>query len=136
MIAVDTSVAVAGLASWHDSHEPAREVLQGRPGLPVHCAVETYSVLTRLPPPGRLAPHVAASLLGARFGEEYLGLDPIDVTGLIRDLASAGLGGGAIYDGMVGLTASRAGAVLVTLDRRAAATYRQLGAPFRLLAAP
>jgi hypothetical protein len=135
LIAVDTSVAIAGLASWHASHEAAREVLLDRPGLPAQCALETYSVLTRLPPPNRLTPPTVSALLTARFGDEYLGLSPADVVALLRDLAAEGIGGGAIYDGLVAMTAARADAVLVTLDRRAAATYRHVGVPFRLLGA-
>jgi predicted nucleic acid-binding protein len=135
LIAVDTSVAIAGLVTWHASHEVAREVLLDRPALPAQCALETYSVLTRLPPPNRLQPAAVSSLLSARFADEYLGVDPPDVTALIRDLATEGIGGGAAYDGIVAMTAARADAVLVTLDRRAAATYRHVGVRFRLLGA-
>jgi hypothetical protein len=42
--------------------------------------------------------------------------------------------GGATYDGLVGLEASAHGETLLTLDRRAAATYRRLGVAFEAIA--
>ena len=50
MITADTSVLVAGFASWHESHAAAREALRCA-RVVAHSLVETYSVLTRLPPP-------------------------------------------------------------------------------------
>jgi hypothetical protein len=38
-----------------------------------------------------------------------------------------------VYDGLVALTVKRAGATLVTADRRAAAIYELLGVSFRQL---
>lgn len=52
MIAADTSVVVAAFASWHEGHESALVALARRPRLPGHVALESYSVLTRLPPLG------------------------------------------------------------------------------------
>lgn len=56
MIAPDTSVLVAGFATWHEGHEAAVRALNRGVHLIAHAAVETYSVLTRLPPPHRIAP--------------------------------------------------------------------------------
>lgn len=55
MIAPDTSVLVAGFATWHEGHEAAVRALNRGVHLIAHAAVETYSVLTRLPPPHRIA---------------------------------------------------------------------------------
>jgi predicted nucleic acid-binding protein len=41
--------------------------------------------------------------------------------------------GGAVYDALVALTAKRAGATLVTADRRAASIYELVGVSFRRL---
>jgi toxin FitB len=49
-------------------------------------------------------------------------------------LGGLGLAGGAVYDGLIALTARAAGAELISLDRRAVATYHQCGAVARLLA--
>lgn len=52
---------------------------------------------------------------------------------LLGLLAEAGIGGGAVYDALVGATASHAGAVLLTFDRRALSIYRLVGAETELL---
>jgi predicted nucleic acid-binding protein len=108
-------------------------VLADRPALPEHCALETLSVLTRLPAPHRMAAGDVARWLAARFDDAYLCLPGHEVARLIRELATDGISGGAAYDALVAATAARADAVLVSLDRRAAITYRRLGARFRLL---
>jgi len=45
----------------------------------------------------------------------------------------AGLGGGAVYDGLIAATAHHHGARLLTLDQRALSTYRAIGAQFTQL---
>ena len=75
MNAADTSVVVAAFASWHEHHEQARKALDGGLRMIDHCALETYSVLTRLPPPHRCAAAVVRDFLKARFVEPYLRLD-------------------------------------------------------------
>ena len=50
MKVADTSLVVAAFAFWHEKHGPARSALDEGLGLVDHCALETYSVLTRLPP--------------------------------------------------------------------------------------
>jgi predicted nucleic acid-binding protein len=49
------------------------------------------------------------------------------------ELSALGIAGGAVYDGLIALTARAAGAELVSLDRRAAETYERCGASVRLL---
>jgi hypothetical protein len=70
--AADTSVVVAAFASWHERHDAARRALDGGPRLVEHCALETYSVLTRLPPPHRAAGEVVREFLAARFPAPFL----------------------------------------------------------------
>lgn len=61
---VDTSVAVALVVGDHTAHRATAAVLAGlRLGLAGHAAFETYSVLTRLPPPARRTPLVIGRLL-------------------------------------------------------------------------
>ena len=52
---------------------------------------------------------------------------------LLEALASAGLTGGAVYDALVAASAQHAGATLLSLDVRAATTYRAIGADCRLV---
>ena len=133
MIAVDTSVVVAGFASWHEFHDAARSVLDERPRLPAHCAFEVYSVLTRLPSPHRVAPEVARDFLAARFEDDLLTLPARAQRDLVLRLASLRIVGGATYDALVAATAYQAGTSITTCDRRATTTYQRVGATFTVL---
>ncbi len=133
MTVVDTSVVVAAFASWHALHDAADSVIDGRARLVAHCAVETFSVLTRLPPPSRATAPLVRDFLADRFPDAYVTLDPDDYRALIPRLVELGIGGGAAYDALVAATAHRAGETLVSCDRRAAQTYQRLGADFLLL---
>ncbi|SNS55921.1 Predicted nucleic acid-binding protein, contains PIN domain [Geodermatophilus saharensis] len=132
MIAVDTSVLVAAFASWHESHAAARDALQGA-RVVAHSVVETYSVLTRLPPPHRVVPGLAAEFLRQVTTAPPLALPAEEVARLPHLLAGQGISGGAAYDALIAVTALQHGADLVSLDARAAATYRAVGAAHRLL---
>ena len=70
----DTSAVVAAFASWHENHEAARRALDGGLNLIAHCALESYSVLTCLPPPHRASGTVVREYLEARFPEPFLRL--------------------------------------------------------------
>lgn len=133
MIALDTSVIVAAFGGWHEHHEPARAVLSRESRLPAHAALEAYSVITRLPEPFRAEPAVVVEFLRRTFPSPRLSLAADQQAQLPERLCAAGIAGGAVYDGMVALTASAGGAELVTLDRRALETYRRCGASARLL---
>jgi predicted nucleic acid-binding protein len=134
MLAVDTSVVVAAFAGWHDGHLAAVGVLARRPRLPVHVLLESYSVLTRFPPPHRTSPAPATSFLETRFPEPPLGLPPAECRRLVADAATNGVAGGAIYDALIAWTAKRAGATLLTRDRRAVRVYEAVGVRFELVA--
>lgn len=133
MIAPDTSVLVAGFATWHDGHESAVAALNRDVELIAHAAVETFSVLTRLPPPHRITAVVARRYLAGITERDYLTLDARAYRLLIDDLAEQGISGGSTYDALVGYTARTAGATLLTRDRRAVLTYERLGVAFELL---
>lgn len=133
MIALDTSVVVAALLGWHEAHEQARRAARGG-GIPAHALVESYAVLTRLPAPHRVAPGVASRLLAGWFPSVRIFVpSPELARSVVGRLAAAGIGGGAAYDALVGLTAAEHGAELRTRDQRAAATYEALSVPHRLV---
>ena len=133
MKAADTSLVVAAFASWHESHEAARRVLDGGLRLIDHCALETYSVLTRLPPPHRTSGDVVRDFLAARFPQPLLRLSESAYKGFILDLADRGVTGGAAYDALVAATAAGCGADLVSCDRRALTVYERYGVRAQLL---
>lgn len=134
MITPDTSVVVAGFGPWHEQHDIARAALEADHRLVAHTALEAYSVLTRLPEPFRVDAETAADFLRRNFPPERLTLGNGDQAGVTDRLASLGIVGGAVYDGLIALTAAATGAAVVSLDRRAVATYERCGAPARLLA--
>lgn len=134
MNAVDTSVVVAAFASWHEGHRTATEVLARGVRLPAHCALECYSVLTRLPPPHRVAGALARDFVLSRFTEPLLILDTAEHLAVLERLVDNAITGGAAYDGLVALTAARHGARLLSRDHRAALVYEALGVDFELIA--
>lgn len=127
MKAADTSIVVAAFASWHENHVQARRVLDDGVRLVDHCALEAYSVLTRLPPPHRSPSTVVRDFLRLRFAEAYLRLDARDYREFVLALAERGITGGAAYDALVAATAAAHSADLVTCDVRAAPTYERIG---------
>jgi predicted nucleic acid-binding protein len=126
--AADTSVAVAAFASWHEFHERALKALDGDVRLIDHCALETYSVLTRLPPPHRCAGSMVRDFLRLRFAEPYLRLEARAHKEFVLELPDHAVTGGAAYDALIAATAVARSAELITCDRRAASTYESYGA--------
>jgi predicted nucleic acid-binding protein len=123
---VDTSVAVALSVADHGRHDEVSRALRGRSlGLAGHAAFETFSVLSRLPPPARRSPATIGRLLAASFPESrYLGARAAAL--LVDELGRAGIAGGAVYDALVGACANEHELALATADRRALETYRVL----------
>lgn len=127
MITVDTSVLVAAFSTWHERHSEANALVSPDVPLIAHAAAECYSVLTRLPPPQRIAPADAADWLVRRFPKPWLTLSADAYARLIARAPQLGIVGGAIYDGVVAETAREADLTLKSFDVRARATYRALG---------
>jgi predicted nucleic acid-binding protein len=125
--AADTSVVVSAFASWHEHHERAREALDGGLRMIDHCALETYSVLTRLPPPHRCAADVVRNFLRARFVEPFLRMDGPRYKDFVLALPEHSVTGGGAYDALVAATAAVHSATLITCDRRAALVYESYG---------
>jgi predicted nucleic acid-binding protein len=130
--AADTSVLVAAFATWHDRHDEAAEALAGC-RLIAHTAVELLSVLTRLPEPHRVEGRLVAEFLDDTFPSPPLVLSPEAARALPNDLVAAKVAGGAVYDGLVAITAQVNNATLISLDGRASTTYKRLGVEFTLI---
>lgn len=112
--ACDTSVAIASVDPNHDAHQESRRVVSERkPVLAGHAAVETFSVLTRLPVPLRVSAAVARDLMRRVFGPAcWPAAGAMD--GFLDDLADAGIVGGATYDALVAFAATTNGLTLLT----------------------
>jgi predicted nucleic acid-binding protein len=125
MIAVDSSVVVAALLSWHEFHERAFHALDkamaGRRLLvPLPTLVESYSVMTRLPSPHRLRPDVAHQLLHESFGHvRVVGLSPRKAWTFFGECVATDTAGGRVYDAVIASAAVEARAsALLTLSPR------------------
>ncbi len=134
MKAADTSLVVAAFASWHQSHGSARRALDSGLRLIEHCALEAYSVLTRLPPPHRVAGIIARDFLAARFPEPLLRMTASQYREFVLTLPDRQVAGGAAYDALVAASAVANDAELVTCDRRAIPVYEQYGVRLQFLA--
>lgn len=128
MKAIDSSVVIAAFASWHEYHAIARKAMTTRPRLIAHAAVESYSVLTRLPPPHRASPDIVRTFITERFTDPFLTLSQNGYQELLATVAAGQILGGSAYDALIAFTAAEHDATLLSLDRRAAATYETVGA--------
>ncbi len=126
-ILVDTSVAVPLSVIDHEHHHDTAAALANRRlGLAGHAAFETFSVLTRLPPPARRTPATVARLLETSFPHTKF-LSATAAGALLGRLRSNEIAGGSVYDALVGAAAAEHRMPLATRDRRALETYRALG---------
>ncbi|MEE3849953.1 PIN domain-containing protein [Gordonia sp. LSe1-13] len=132
-VLLDTSAAIALVRPEQAGHIAVREAVRGRSlGLSGHATFETYSVLTRLPPPQRLSPAAAARLIATNF-PIACHLAPNAAGELVASFAATGISGGAVYDALVAAAAVSAGLPLLSVDRRAEPVYRALGVDLRIL---
>jgi len=130
---VDTSAAVALVVGDHQHHALTFEAIADRRlGLAGHAAFETFSVLTRLPPPARRTPAAVARLLHTVFPHTRF-LSPEAAADLLAALPARGIAGGSVYDALVGAAAVESGLPLATRDTRALETYRAVEARVELL---
>lgn len=100
---------VAALHSSHARHEEAWRELASRVSkrekmiLAAPALVETYSVLTRLPAPHRLAPKDVLTLLTESFiaRSAVVALEEKEYVALLKSLPGAGIAGGRSYDAVI-----------------------------------
>ena len=133
MKTADTSLVVAAFASWHEKHQIAQRALDEDMRLIEHCALETYSVLTRLPAPHRAPGDLVRQFLQERFSKPYLRLSVGAYRAFVLGLHARGIAGGAAYDALIAATAASANVELLSCDRKAAGIYERYGVRTRLL---
>lgn len=133
MICCDTSVLVAAFAPWHEHHALAIGAIERSTRLVAHVALETLSVLTRMPEPYRAAGPLVVQFLDSWYPDRPLTLTSAQSQRLLTTLVGPGVSAGAVYDGLVAVTAATHDHRLLSLDRRAADTYRRLGTDHELL---
>ena len=136
--ALDTSLIIAALLSWHERHDEAlsclQEAMEGSIAvvIPLHALVEAYSVMTRLPSPHRLSSKDAWALLSGTFKSAKLAkLETKRVWSWLESLAVNAITGGQAYDAMIYESARSSGAThLLTLNPK---HFEQLGDELQLV---
>ena len=108
--------------------------MASRPRLIAHAALESYSVLTRLPPPHRAQPAIVHTFITERFTDPFLTLSETGYQELLATVAASHILGGPTYDALIAFTAAEHQATLMSLDQRAAATYKAIGVTVEQLA--
>ena len=104
----DTSCMVAAVCGWHEHHgravkEIGRRLSRGeRMIVAAPALIETYAVLTRLPPPHRLSPEDTLEVLESNFiVSDLVVLDVETYRSLLRGAPVDGIVGGNIYDAVI-----------------------------------
>ncbi len=125
MFTVDANCLVATVSAWHEHHHSVWRELTNRLAageemvVPLPALTEAFSVLTRMPKPQRMNPQDAWMSLEASFvvTSRIYAIDGGAGTAFLARSAAAGVGGGRIYDAIIGECARLAGArALVTLN--------------------
>jgi hypothetical protein len=130
---LDTSAALPLLFVDSEHHDVVDAAVgDALLGLAGHAAFETFSVLTRMPPPLRTSPRVALQLIRENFPGST-GIPPGPVLELLETFVELGISGGAVYDGLIGAAALHQGVPLLSRDQRATDTYRRLDVEIVLL---
>jgi predicted nucleic acid-binding protein len=123
----DSSCLIAAVCAWHEHHDAAVDAVESRRSaggvlvLAGHALAESYAVLTRLPPPHRLAPADAGALIQESFvrSTRLVALPGSAYATLVRRLAREGISGGRVYDAIIAESARRARATtLLTFNPR------------------
>ncbi len=117
----DTSCMIAAICSWHEHHELAANELDRRLArrekmiVAAPALVEAYAVLTRLPPPHRISPETAFTLLDNNFMKSVtvVSLTVKSYEALLRLARKKGVAGGRTYDAVIGTCAEQGGASTV-----------------------
>jgi predicted nucleic acid-binding protein len=112
----DTSCLVATVCSWHEHHRATVEELARRARqretivMAAPALIETYAVLTRLPPPYRMRPADALAVMEGNWSHiEVTAVAGTDIWPLLRALPEPGIAGGSTYDAVVATCARKSG---------------------------
>ena len=112
----DTSCMIAAVCSWHEHHDAAAGEIENRLAgrakmiVAAPALIEAYAVLTRLPPPHRLAPGTALTLIESNFLKlgTVIALNAQSYQSLLRAAVKNNVAGGRAYDAVIGACAELA----------------------------
>lgn len=113
-VLLDANCLIAAAITQHEYHRATITELSRRRAagqvmvMAAHALLEAYAVLTRLPPPHRLAPTDAVTVLDRNWSDaETVALTATETWRVVRELAAAGISGGRIYDGCIAASARK-----------------------------
>ena len=118
---------IASVSSWHEHHERAAEAIENRLSrgdqmfVAAHSLLETYAVLTRLPPGRRLSPRDTNAIIEGSFLQNgtVISLPTHAYIDLLQRLADGLVAGGRTYDGLLVACAEHHGVdTVLTLNGR------------------
>ena len=106
---------IAAICSWHEHHEAAANDMErrlaGRAKMIVAAPslIEAYAVLPRFPPPHRLSPQTALTLLENNFFKlaTVIALNAKSYETLLLRAPKIGVAGGRTYDAVIGACAAQ-----------------------------
>ena len=136
---LDTSVLVAAFLGDHPGHTASVDIFrQCKPGQAFcagHTLAETYSTLTRIPPPYRATAEEANRFLDTICESlSIVSLEPMEYRETLHQASTAGIVGGSVYDFLIASCARKAAATrLYTWNLR---HYERLGAGFAEVLSP
>jgi predicted nucleic acid-binding protein len=114
-VLLDTNCLVAAALPQHEHHAATTADIERRRSaghtfvVAAHSVLESYAVLTRLPPPHRLSPADALGVLDRNWGRtETVALTGTESWRVVRRHGGAGMAGGRIYDGQIAACARKA----------------------------
>lgn len=135
----DTSCMVAAVCAWHEHHEAAANEIESRLAsrakmiVAAPALVEAYAVLTRLPPPHRLSPETALTLLESNFLKlaTVVALKAKSYETLLQHAPKNNIAGGRAYDAVIGACAEQGRAsTILTFN---ATDFAALGQSFNIV---
>jgi predicted nucleic acid-binding protein len=130
---------IAAVCSWHEHHESAANEIERRLTrrekmiVAAPALVEAYAVLTRLPPPHRISPEAALTLLENNFMKSatVIALTAKSYAALLQLAPKNGVAGGRTYDAVIGTCAEKGKASTVLTFN--AGDFAALGKEFSVL---
>ncbi|MBD1844796.1 PIN domain-containing protein [Cyanobacteria bacterium FACHB-63] len=112
----DTNIIVASLTQGHEMYSRCRawldrvaveRTIEGF--ISTHSLAESYSILTRLPPPYRISPATANYLLIENLAQfTKISLTAEDYQAVIQKVVQLNISGGGIYDALIAQAALKA----------------------------